>query len=257
MNPIKTTVRMSIEECEIGPDNTLALIGCDKLCDKYKKYNGFNPNFTCDCNDFGSTFSNGDTLLYLLKHVREGSAIYQESGIATFLGDSLKRSKILFAIQGESVPLFSPRFYTPQNITDSDFFEVSSRPLLSFNELFIQPHSISYSNSDCCPSLLSVDEDSLIGRTNGEIASIPISHISSQDQTISHISTFTKSILMKAYKLYVRILNCSIIVFSPHSSKSKAVQGSLVWDSNTNQLKFHDKVGWRVLKLGDYDEEKT
>ena len=155
------------------------------------------------------------------------------------------------------MPLFSPRFYTPQNITDSDFFEVSSRPLLSFNELFIQPHSISYSNSDCCPSLLSVDEDSLIGRTNGEIASIPISHISSQDQTISHISTFTKSILMKAYKLYVRILNCSIIVFSPHSDKSKAVQGSLIWDSNTNQLKFHDKVGWRVLKLGDYDEEKT
>lgn len=254
---LKTTNVTIVEKCHIGKDKELVLEGCESLGQEYKKSRGFDPCFSCDCNNFSSTFDTEDKFFYSLAHYRGEESLYTEIGIATILSDNtLLRNTIYYGISKRKGLLPNPSAYYPEDLQEGDYLEVSNYRNNNILDFFIDPHLIVTSDSHCCPTPLYIDQNSVLGRYEGNIQSISFSSLLSTN-LLDLLTSFTKSINLKAHKLYCKMFNCSSIVLSKSKSNRKPPKGTIIWDDKDDLLKFYNGKVWNVIQTNPYKDEQT
>lgn len=252
---LKTTNATIAEKCHVGDETELVLEGCEPLRQEYLQSRGFDPCFSCDCNNFSSNFDSEDKFFYSLAHYRGEESLYTEIGIGTILSDNiLNRNKIYFGISKRKGLLSNPAAYYPDELKEGDYLEVSNYRNTNILDFFIDPHLIVTSDSRSCPTPLYVDENSVLGRYEGEIQSISIPSLLATN-IIDSLTSFTKSINLKAYKLYCKIINCSSIVLSKSKLRSKPPKGTIIWDADDELIKFYNGKVWRVIQTSPHTNE--
>ena len=254
---LKTTTVTIAEKCCIGNDKELVLEGCESLGQEYQRSKGFDPCFTCDCNNFSSNFDVEDKFFYSLEHYRGQESLYTEIGIATILNDNIiNRDTIYYGISKRKGLLPNPAAYFPEDLQDGDYLEVTNYRNTNILDFFVDPYFVITSDSHSCPTPLYLDQDSVLGRYEGDIQSISISSLLSTN-FIDLLTSFTKSINLKAYKLYCKIINCSSIVLSKSKSRPKPPKGTIIWDDKDNLLKFYNGKVWNVIQTTPCMDEQT
>lgn len=253
MKRLKTTNRTIAEKCEIElSNNKIRLLGCEDLCKDIEKHFKFNPSFSCTCNNFSTEFGEGDFFYYELCHYQNDKVFYKELGLGNLVvsGNTyyIERINILAGIK-EHANIPNPAPYYPKSIDGDSYTHVEAYRISGVAELFVDPHVIAYSNSDRVISPLYVEENSVVGRTAQGIQCL------FEDDLISILSKFTKSIILKAHKLYVKTINCSSLVFSITKQTKKPPKGTLIWSEEDGLLKFFDGKTWKIL-IWKYDEDE-
>ena len=242
---LKTTNNLIVEKAYFTDNSSLLLTGCEGVCSDIKKYQNFDPQFTCGCNEFASAFKEEDKFFYRLEHYNANDLIHTEVGIGHLKGKLLNRLSSYFSIQKGEV-IRSPSFYDIV-LSDSDYIHVSNYVITNALELMIDKNVIPYTNDEVLFSSLHVDKNSVIGRGDKDIQSIPFSTFISPSHIISLLSSFTNSISLKARKLYCKTLNCSSLVVSLSSKARKPPKGTLIVDKEDNKLKLFDGNNWNIL----------
>jgi len=254
---LKTTIVTIVEKCRIGDNKQLVLEGCEPLSQEYKRSRGFDPCFTCDCNNFSSNFDTEDKFFYSLEHYRGQESLYTEIGIANILNDNiLNRDTTYYAISKRKGLLSNPAPYFPEELQDGDYLEVSNYRNTNILDFFVDPHFVVVSDSNCCPTPLHLNQESVLGRHEGDIQSISISSLLSTN-FIDLLTSFTKSINLKSYKLYCKMFNCSSIVLSKSKSRPKPPKGTIIWDDKDNLLKFYNGKVWNAIQTNPCIDEQT
>lgn len=242
---LKTTNQTIAEKCDIDPrTNRIILLGCEPLCLDIEKHFKFNPRFNCTCNNFSTTFDDNDYFYYELTHYEDDRTHYRELGLGSLelTGSTyyIKRTHVLAGITEDgNIPNPSP--YVPSPLDGDSYTHVEAYRVSGVSEVFVDPHVIPYSNSSRTISPLYVDENSIIGRLKDNIQSLGSADL------ISIISNFSKSITLKAYKLYAKMLNCSSLVLSISKQSKKPPRGTLIWSEKDRLLKFYDGNSWKRL----------
>lgn len=248
---LKTTRNVISELCSIDSDSrNLCLLGCEPLRDQYISYRKFDPCFSCSCNEFSCSFSSEDKFLYKLQHFSKESPIYSEIGIGELVSSNgstcIKRLSTILSNSDDGI-IPSPPFYTPRAVGSSEYLEVSPYYPSNGLELLIDPNTILFTTSDGVPSPLYVDKNSVILRMEDSIQSASIN-----DFFVSILEcflSFSKSINLKASKLFCSILNCNQLVFSKKKKQSKPPRGTICWDAEDEMLKFYNGKSWMVINM--------
>ena len=255
---LKIPKQPTYESCLIE-SKTLRLLGCEALCGSYINNLGFNPCFSCDCNNFSCNFSSDDIFYYKLEHYKKDKVIHSEVGLGQLITNNseyyIERLHSIFSEDTNGTVVYSANFYKTNPSSNDEYLQVTNYTPTDFRQYLLSPHSIVISDSDSHSSPICIDDDSLIGRNKEDITSISIQSIC--EASLSYISSFKKSIHLSAHKLYCKILNCDSIVISKKSLAKKAPMGTISWDSSDNKLKFYNGKEWLNIQTGGSNIENT
>lgn len=246
---LKTTNQTIAEKCDIDPRTGMViLLGCENLCFDIEKHFKYNPRFKCTCNNFSTEFGEDDFFYYELSHYDGSRVAYKELGLGNIelLGSTyvVKRTNVLAGITDDgNIP--HPNPYIPPPIGENSYVHIEAFRTSNVSEVFIDPHVMAFSNDNSTVSPLYVEKNSIVGRLKDNIQSMHNNDI------VSLISDFTKSITLKAYKLYAKILNCSSLVLSVNKQAKKPPRGTLIWSDKDRLLKFYDGKSWKTLVWTD------
>ena len=250
---LKTTLATITEKCFVDKKTLLKLNGSESLSEDYKKHHGFDPCLSCNCNNFDCVFSDDDKFYYKLEHFCNSQLMMTEIGLGELSGTKkqryINRLKPIVRLSDEKGLIHSPVVYSPQ-LDKNSFLQVSTMTSGNLSEILIDPHVIPYTDIESCKSPLYVQADSLIGRLKGSIQNITIVDI------IDLLSSFTKSIHLKAYKLYISILNCKHIIFSQVKKPKRPIKGTLTW-SDDGKLRLYNGKEWLIIQTELDINEKT
>lgn len=246
------------ESCLIE-SKKLRLLGCEALCSSYIANLGFNPCFSCDCNNFSCNFSSDDVFYYKLEHYKKDTVLHSEIGLGNLVLNNseyyLERIQTILSKDINGDVVFSGNFYKTNPSSDDEYLQLTNYTPTDFRQYLLSPYSIIISDKDSYSLPLSIDNYSLIGREKEEITSISIQSIC--NTALEYISSFKKSIHLSAYKLYCKILNCDSIVLSKKPLEKKAPMGTISWDSSDNKLKFYNGKEWLNIQTGGSNIENT
>lgn len=243
---LKTTNNLIIEKGYFSEDSSLLLTGCEGVCSDLKKYQNFDPGFTCACNEFKSVFTEDDKFFYRLEHYKANDLLYTEVGIGHIKNNNLIRLHTYFGIDVDKDILNSPSLYSVP-LYDSEYLHISNYVINNPLELMVDSNVITYSNMYGAASPLYVEENSLIGRSDEGIQSLPFSSFINKDNILSLLSSIKTTISLKATKLYCKTFNCSSLVVSLSNKTKKPPKGTVILDKADNKLKLFDGSNWNVL----------
>ncbi len=250
---LKTTLATITEKCFVDNNALLRLNGSESLSYEYKRHHGFDPCLSCQCNDFECVFSEDDKFYYRLEHFSNSSLTMTEIGIGELSGSKkqryIKRIQPIVRLSDNKGLIHSPTFYSP-DLDENSFLQISTMTSGNLSEILLDPHVIPYTDGEACRSPLYVQTDSLIGRLKGNIQNITIEDI------IDLLTSFTKSIHLKAYKIYISMLNCKCIVFSQVKKPKRPIKGTLTWSDDGN-LRLYNGKAWLLIQTELEMNEKT
>lgn len=237
---IKTSKNNSSEACSIDK-NKIILLGTEKLNTYYLKHNKFSPSYTDRINSFLSNFICGEDIFYSLKHLSSGQILYAEFGVATLREGYIERKYTLYGVyfKDNASVVDRPRIYLNQDNSEEEILEVSSYLPTTIPELLQSPNSIIVSNENGHAVSFELEDDSIVGSSDGEIKNIPISSLD--------ISSITKSIKLKAHKLFCSIIEAKTFVIKKISKPKRPIIGSIIVDSDDGLLKYYDGKTWNVI----------
>lgn len=234
---LRTTNATILERCYINDHAKLTLEGSEKLSEDYKQHHGFDPCLSCNCNEFHCAFSSEDKFYYRLDHFHDkGKRVASEIGIGTLSDDKkyIDRLSIITRLSGdgELVPTKSP--YIARMHDANEYMQIGTFTSGNLSELFIDPHVVAIGDTGGMASPLYVDKYSILGRMEDQVTNI------SKSDLWNILCSFSKSLHLKAYSLYVRMLNAKAVVFSPSKLTRRTLKGTLYVDDQTNELSYYD-----------------
>lgn len=116
----------------------------------------------------------------------------------------------------------------------------------SYLECFVVDHAILTSSEQFLPNPVQLKNDSLLGRFDGDIESVPFDDNRLVDKISNLVSKFTKQLKLKASKLSLKRVEPEIIDLVP-TSNPKAKKGSLYYDEQEDSIKVFDGENWKTL----------
>lgn len=129
----------------------------------------------------------------------------------------------------------------------------------NYVDLFYREHSIICSTDKLTPSPIQLEENSVIGRIDGEIKSLDsddISFILSSDYVIRSLHSNNDPILISSD--HVELTNEKSKLFIAHAvlkprrgKPRNREQGSLIFNSTSNRLEYYDGTKWRKVAIED------
>ena len=206
---------------------------------------------------------------YLLEKVDNDNAedrcslVLYEKGVGTII----KRDKSLFLTRdfpivwgnsikeeykfrsGQSLPDFSVRGY----------IRVSSLIPPTYVEALASPHSVIASTSPFIPSPVEIEENALLGRIGDVIQSVDMDElremISIGNDAIEALEATQKQLKLKARRVDLTrkdaMLSAPILRAAPKyttTTRPKAQQGSIIFNTDTKCLEFFDGQYWMSLR---------
>jgi hypothetical protein len=114
-----------------------------------------------------------------------------------------------------------------------------------FTELLIEPNYIVSSSAPFIPTAVAVDNDSIVGRLEGNLDSLPLDSLgnnkSFQKSIMNAITSTTKQLLLKTTALCVNMLQLKPVT----SSVEK--EGALRYNKNSKSVEYYNGEHWRTL----------
>lgn len=260
---MKTIPILALEVATNNQNNTdLELIGFENLevCDPFKELVrsgeltsshtlreaiGFHNNFfySLDCVSNNRTSCSQDGII----SERGVGYLYEQDG-CVFLKRSVPIANGLS--NGRSLPSTGkPRTF--QCCDDQSTVIITCVIPPTYLEALIIPNSVLSSGPHpFVPSPVQIQENSFLARLKDGIESLSFSSETFISTILSIVCSFTKQIKLKTSKLTTKRIEVDMIDIKP-SDCSKAVKGSLCYDSQSNKLKFYDGENWKTVILSD------
>ena len=234
---LRTTNATILERCFIDDHAKLTLEGSEKLSEDYKQHHGFDPCLSCKCNEFHCAFTSEDKFYYRLDHFHEkGKLIASEIGIGTLSDNkrNIERLNIITRLSGEGelIPAKAPYIARMHDV--NEYMQIGTFTSGNLSELFVDPNVIAIGDREGLKTPLYVYDNCVVGRETDEVTNL------NNGNLWNILCSFSKALHLKAYSLYVRMLNTKGVVFSPAKLSKRTLKGTLYVDDQTNELSYYD-----------------
>ena len=247
---LKTSRKLAIEKVSPIPSSkNFILEGVSCLC--------INPTFKvalgnalCDDNTFFDIFGDNDFFYMVEQFSPSHSLMRYEKGVGyvTIEGDNFILNRKIPFCTGKNYSEKNPCHNGPVDFTlyEGEYLIAYSTMPESSMELLSEPHSMVTCSAPYLPQVITVKENSFVGREDSDISSVSVSSTFFQNSVTNALSKFTKQIFLKCSKLSTKYLSTDILQLNPISNPSGKV-GNVVYDENKKALKYYDGNQWRIL----------
>jgi hypothetical protein len=255
---LKTTP-IQILERGLPTENScdIFLSGTEQVCEYFPELR-YQKNGPCSSNNsFLVAFGLDSKFYYRLEKYNKRKLIDLEIGIGHLFQEApniilLRRSQPLLYKHGtdEIGPILKPVNAFDCNAPD-DYLVVQSYHAHSLPELLVDPHSLIVSIPDNPVNIVSVEENSLIGRLEGNVTSLSISDICTKATNL--LIDCTKQLILSCSQLDVKKLKTKILQLTP-SKPAQAKKGSIIYNEEHDTIQYFDGSRWRTLSWRFEDE---
>lgn len=248
---LKTSISTAIELGKHCSDNTIELLGIEPLkqVNKPLYYAVCNGDINCN-NTFKSTFGPDVLFFYSIEQTKDNIVTKFERGIGYYFEkDNIQYIKRHIPIamgnnsQDSTICTGSCAHF---DCSDCEHLVVYSTVPTSYAECLIHANSIITSVSPFRPHSFVLENNSVVGRLDGNVQSLSLENKGFIESLISSISKFTKQIVLKASKLDIKKLACYTLHLNK-TSKSSSKAGDIIYDEADDNLKYYDGTNWRIL----------
>ena len=233
------------------------LSGTEQVCEYFPELR-YQVNPPCSTNNsFLVAFGLDSKFYYRLEKYNNRKLIDLEIGIGHLFQEApdiifLKRSQPLLYKHGDEQigPVLRPvnafGCHDP-----NDYLVVQSYHAQSLPELLVDPHSIIVSIPDNPLNIFNVDENSVIGRLDGNITSLSILDLCTKVTNL--FTEYTKQIILSCSQLDVKKLKTKILQLTP-SKQAQTKKGSIIYNEEHDTIQYFDGSRWRTL-LWRFEDE--
>lgn len=255
---LKTSTTTAIELGHIDSNDNIELLGIEPLkqVNQALYFAVENKDVTLN-NTFKATFGPDVLFFYALEQIKNNTVIKYERGLGYYFEQDnksfLKRHIPIATGNNSQSSTVCAGSCTKFSCSDCEHLVVYSTVPLSYAECLVAKNSLISSVAPFHPHSFVVDENSLVGRLDGDVQSLSLDDKGFIDSLISSISKFTKQIVLKTSKLDVKKLSSNIFHLNK-SSKNNAKAGDIIYDEADDNIKYYDGTSWRILVYQKDDE---
>jgi len=199
------------------------------------------------------TFDSTDINSRKLNRQEKGVGHVKKTGKNFFL---IREVALSVNEQGQNTPKDENGFF---ELPDDTHVVVGSYIPTNYIDLFHRKHSILCSTDELSPSPIELEENSLLGRLEGEVQSLnsdEISLILSPDYVVKSLYDNNAPILISSDYVELTstkskfLLSHIVLKPSPRKPRNKE-QGTIIFNTSSNSLEFYDGTKWRKIKTED------
>ena len=199
---------------------------------------------------FSNHYDAGDYILYEASLVSDGQKHFQEIGLGIFsIEDNkcfIQRRHALYCIDEDGNETHPSRLLQFFCNDDRDKCVIQSYIPKDIREVLYAPHSVVSCESPHVPSAVIIDNDSLLGRLEDDVDSIPIDSLFSPKRILNVLTKITRMIKLSCSFLEVKKLRTPHLEFKPVKSPA-AKEGVCYYDKDDKVLKFYNGTEWISL----------
>ena len=253
------TSPIQILERGIPTENSydIFLSGTEQVCDYFPELRYQKDSPCSSKNSFLVAFGLDSKFYYRLEKYNKRQLVDLEIGIGHLVQEApdlilLKRYQPLLYKHGSEPigPVIRPvdvfRYRDPDDYIIAQSYHAQSLP-----ELLVDPHSIVASCPDNPLNIVNIDENSLVGRLDGNVTSISISDICNKASDL--ILGYTKQLILLCSQLDVKKLKTKILQLTP-SKQAQTKKGSIIYNEEHDTIQYFDGSRWRTL-LWRFEDE--
>lgn len=251
---LKTVTQTAIETGCIDQDDNLYLCGVEGLQQVNEflslavKNNNINQN-----NTFKNVFGFDCKFFYIIEQMQNGEVIRYERGLGNLYENNdkifLKRNPMVAGKNSREL-CFDKTICTKFQCDNCSQLVVCSSYPPSYIECLVDKNSIITSIESFIPHSFVVEENSLVGRLDGDVKSISLKDKSFIDLVSDALCKYTKQLSLKTSKLDAKKISAPILQINP-SAPPPAKEGCIYYDESEKALKFYDGTKWRTLIFKD------
>lgn len=238
---LKTSQIQALEKAVAVKDSTdLELLGTEALALNNRDYAKLieQKEISSAQNSFIALFGVNVKFFYSVTLVCESHG-FTEHGLGYIYNENekffLKRFRPFYMIENSAFAhLKRPR---PIVCSHNDYVLASSYIPSTFVEVLTEPHSVITCEQSHLPTSVTVSEDCLLGRRDGNLESIPFS---------SFVQNNSKTLSLKSPKVDVKRITANNVQLNA-TKTAPARKGVIYYDEDDDCLKYYDGNIWRIL----------
>lgn len=248
---LKSSLLTAIESCTINSDDNIELLGVEPLkqVNKPLYFAVKNKDITNE-HTFKNIFGPDVLFFYAIEQIKNDSVTRYERGIGYYFEQDnvplLKRYIPIVTGNNSHDSIYCSGNCNKFDCSDCEHLVIYSTVPLSYAECLFDKNSIITSIDKFHPHSFIVNENSLVGRLNGDVQSLSMDDKGFIENIISSICKYTKQIILKTSKLDIKKLACSTINLNK-TSKDNAKCGDIIYDSEDDNIKLYDGTSWRIF----------
>jgi hypothetical protein len=252
------TSQTNVIECGKHIENSpnICLLGSELACSYFPELQRQNNGPCSSNNSFKNVFGFNCKFYYKLEKYCSGKLLDVEIGIGYLIETPdlpvLKRDRPLLYRHddGPICSVFNPVhvFFCLQ---DNEYIIVQSYHPQVLPELLVDPHSLIASSPENPLDIINVEENSLVGRLEGNVTSLSIVDICNKATNL--LFDYTKQIVLSCSQLDVKKLKTKILQLTP-TKPPQAKRGSIIYNEEHDTMQYFDGSRWRTL-LWRFEDE--
>jgi hypothetical protein len=254
---LKTSQTYAIECGKYVENSTdICLIGTELVCSYFPELQRKNNGPCSSNNSFSNIFGFDCKFYYKIDKFCSEKIIDTEIGIGHLVKENdliiLKRDRGIF-YKHEDGPVCSiiRPVHAFSCFKDDEYLIIQSYHPHSLPELLVDPHSLIVSSPDNCVNVVNMDENSILGRLDGNVTSVSISELCTKVTNL--LFDYTKQIILSCSQLDVKKLKTKILQLIP-SKPAQAKKGSIIYNEEHDIIQYFDGSRWRTI-LWRFEDE--
>lgn len=251
---LKITSKTAIQPlCNCSSNSDLKLVDPSHLCHCCSSLKDcVLSNQISEENSFEHIFGLNNDFFYIIEQIENEKVINYERGVAFVYskdGHTYLNRKYSFFVGKNVTEAFPNRTNVPFPFKcydeHSNIVCYSTIPH-SYQECLAVDNGVICSSSPLLPHVVSLQEDSLLGRFDDIVTSISFTDNRLVDKIGHLISKFSKQLKLKTTKLSVKRIEAETVDLLA-SSNVKAKKGSLYYDESDDTIKVYNGSEWKTV----------
>lgn len=247
---LRTSKTQALEKAKVLSNLLdLELLGTEALATINNQYKRLleEKEISSSQNSFISIFGLNTKFFYSVTLVCESHG-FTEFGLAYIEQQEkkfiLKRFRPFYMIEnGATVISYKPR---PIICDRESYILASSYTPTTFVEVLTETNSIITCESPHLPTSVVVDKNSILGRHDGNLQSIPIESLVDEETARNSITQYKNNLSLKSSKVDVKRLTTNDLQLNARKSAPER-KGVIYYDESDDCLKYYDGTNWRRL----------
>lgn len=247
---LKTSKIQALEKAKVLSNLLdLELLGTEALATINNQYKRLleEKEISSSQNSFISIFGLDTKFFYSVTLVCESHG-FTEFGIAYIeqQGEKfiLKRFRPFYMIENGATVVV--RKIRPIICDMESYILASSYTPTTFIEVLTESNSIITSESPHLPTSVVVDKNSVLGRHDGNLQSIPIDSLTNEETARNSITKYKNNLSLNSSKVDVKRLTTNDLQLNARKSAPER-KGVVFYDESDDCLKYYDGKAWRTL----------
>lgn len=250
---IQTSPITAIEALTNSSDNQdLELIGNCSLSNISKGLaNAVKAGLINDDHTFLKVFGPNVNFFYIIECICKEKVQSYERGIGYIYQQDNKTflKRVLPIVNGKNPSEVIPSYscgILPFSCCSNDCTILYSTLPHTFIESLPLDNCVLANHTAFIPQPIQIQENSILGRLDNNLASISLDNENFIEKIIGHISKFAKQIKLKTSKLSLKRVESEIIDMIP-TSNIKAKKGSIYYDESDDTIKVYNGQSWKTI----------